>query len=60
MRGMVPLKRPMTLRKRDVISSATMTAVWSYCGYLFLSMSQYSRVRMMCDSSVLPSWISTS
>jgi alpha-ketoglutarate-dependent 2,4-dichlorophenoxyacetate dioxygenase len=44
-----------TLRKRLVISSATRTAQCSYCGYRFLSISQYSIVRMMWPSSVAPS-----
>ena len=58
--GMALLNSPMTLWNRDVTSSATMTAMCSYCGLNRRSTSQYSRVRMMWDSSVAPSWISTS
>ena len=50
----------MTFRNRLVISSAIIIAVWLYWGYLFLSISQYSIVLIICDSSVAPNWISTS
>ena len=60
MSGIALLNRVMTFRNRLVMSSATMTATCSYWGYRLFSMSQYSMVRMMCASSVGPSWISTS
>jgi hypothetical protein len=58
--GTDPLNKETTLRKRLVISSAIITAQWSYCGYRFRSMSQYSMVQTMCVSSVAPSCTSTS
>ncbi len=42
--GIMPLNKLITFRNRLVTSSATNTATCSYCGYLFLSMSQYSKV----------------
>ena len=56
----IKLNKEITFINRPVISSATITAQWSYCGYLFLSVSQYSIVLIMWLGSVAPNCTSTS
>lgn len=46
-KGICPLNKPITFKNLLVISSATITAQCSYCGYLLRSKSQYSIVRII-------------